>query len=310
MMEKNDKRIDLVPEEEFPAKEELSLVWHYTTAPVLPKFFEENAVMYATHISFLNDRTECSIASDTFRLYLYQQYSLGEIDTLEEVDKVASSWTRTPHAPFVACFSTLCDDLSQWRAYTVGGGYAIGFDLDLMKMELVPAKEVPTALVSFHDFRKCTYISKKREKQMKDELLLRAKTLKERPRRDSSSRLSDLEANREEALTREILRETVEAVFFKNIGFQAESEVRFAILYDSLSGAIPDTTIINGSPRVPIHLRHPIWWSIRKIVVGPTGNAVVRNQILAEYLAKEAKSMGGEAFRPISVVPSEIPFRS
>ncbi len=309
-MEKSDKRIDLFPEVEIPSKAEQSLVWHYTTAPVLPKLFEEKAVMYATHISFLNDRTECSIASDTFRLYLSQQYSLGEIDSLEEVKKAASRWTRTPHAPFVACFSTLCDDLSQWRAYAVDGGYAIGFDLDLMKKELVPAKEVSTALVSFHDFRKCTYISKEREEQMKAELRFRAEMLEKRPRRDPSSRLSDLEINQEEALTREILCETMEAVFFKNIGFQAENEVRFAILYDSLSGAIPDTTIINGSPRVPIHLRHHIWWYIRKIVVGPTGNAVARNQILAEYLAKKAKSMGGKAFRSISVVPSEIPFRS
>ncbi len=309
-MEKSNKQIGLFSEEKIPSKEEEALVWHYTTAPVLPRFFEENAVMYATHISFLNDRTECSIASDTFRLYLSQQYSLGEIDSLEEVREAASRWTRTPHAPFVACFSTLCDDLSQWRAYAVGGGYAIGFDLALMRKELVPAKEVSTALVSFQDFRKCTYISREREEQLKTDLKFRAKMLEQRPKRDCSSRLSDLEMKQEDSLTREILRETMEAVFFKNIGFQAESEIRFAILYDSLSGALPDTTIINGSPRVPIHLKNPIWRYIRKIVVGPTGNAVVQNQILAEYLAKKAKIMGGSSFPSISVVPSEIPFRS
>lgn len=309
-MEKSNQRLGLVPEEKIPSKAEGALVWHYTTAPILPKFFEKEAVMYATHISFLNDRTECSIASDTFRLYLSQQYSLGVIDSLEEVKEAASKWMRTPHAPFVACFSTLCDDLSQWRAYSVGGGYAIGFDLDLMKQELVSAKEVSTALVSFHDFRKCTYISKTREEQLKNDLKFRAEMLEKRPRRDRSSRLSDREINQEDALTREILRETMEAVFFKNIGFQAEREIRFAILYDSLSGALPDTIIINGSPRVPIHLRNPIWRYIRKIVVGPTGNAVIQNQILAEYLAKKAKNMGGASFPAISVVPSEIPFRS
>ena len=308
MIDKNTEQMGMPPKEKVSSEAEPTLIWHYTTAPVLPKLFEKDAVMYATHTSFLNDRTECSIAADTFKLYYCQQYSWGMMD-FEDIQRGSVRWRTAVHAPFVACFSTLRDDLSQWRAYASGGGYAIGFDLDLMKKELVPVKEIATALVSVQDFRKCTYISKEREVQLKKDLEFRGKMLASRPLREKQFKLSPQEIAQEEALTREILRETMEAVFYKNIGFQAENEIRFAILYDSLSGAIPDTTIINGSPRVPIHLRHPIWWYIREIVVGPTGDAE-KNRILAEYLSKGVRLECLKTNGPIFVVPSEIPFRS
>jgi hypothetical protein len=48
---------------------------------------------------------------------------------LRQLDKVISDPQLETAPIFVACFSTLGDDLSQWRAYSAGeGGYAIRFD--------------------------------------------------------------------------------------------------------------------------------------------------------------------------------------
>src|SRR5207302_7163681 len=92
----------------------------------------ESGEIWATQVSCLNDESELRYAVRLLRQALHdrraaatptpdEEYLYDRIEAELSVDTTASSeW-------FVACFSQVDDDLSQWRAYGGGeGGYAIG----------------------------------------------------------------------------------------------------------------------------------------------------------------------------------------
>jgi hypothetical protein len=92
--------------------------------------------IYSTHISCLNDTSELRYGSKLFQEALANlRQDLKEDTASRLVDGALSYFKENPDFPaqavaihFVACFSEMRDDLSQWRAYGNGeNGYAIGF---------------------------------------------------------------------------------------------------------------------------------------------------------------------------------------
>lgn len=110
-------------------------LWHYTTTPSLLSIISSERI-WATDAMYLNDSRELLEGADrlvseaaqalaaptlnpssirAFRLEL--QRALGGVSTVQIPEQ----------GPFVACFCSEGDLLSQWRGYSNGSGYAIGF---------------------------------------------------------------------------------------------------------------------------------------------------------------------------------------
>lgn len=155
-----------------PAPEQV--VWHYTSSSGLIGIIESGSI-FATQVSCLNDATEIRYAATTLRealssLLLHMDDAQPEkgftkkyVELLQDDDTAPNS---APLPYFVTCFSSLEDDLSQWRSYGGGeNGYAIGVVVkDLFgtlnslvarvnydpKTHLAIAKETAEATVRFY----------------------------------------------------------------------------------------------------------------------------------------------------------------
>jgi hypothetical protein len=108
-------------------------LYHYTSPSGLLGIIESGRLR-ATNVEYLNDQNELHHA---IRVFLDELRGMASIEThvsrkewleyaYREVDK---SKYNLVSMSFVTCFSTLADDLSQWRGYGDGeGGISIGFD--------------------------------------------------------------------------------------------------------------------------------------------------------------------------------------
>jgi hypothetical protein len=111
------------------------LVWHYTTGAGLIGIVESGS-LFATQVSCLNDATEIRYSAKKLReaLSALSAGMNGEQPEAALVKRFAellqdneAAPTSAPLPYFVSCFSSLEDDLSQWRSYGGGeNGYAIG----------------------------------------------------------------------------------------------------------------------------------------------------------------------------------------
>lgn len=153
---------------ELPAE-----LWHYTSAGGLHGILQDQR-LYATHAAYLNDSQEFlfgmgvvvqalknlaenpppeilegwnpQLAPDEIKLTI-QAVSVM-VAALFAVSGVA---LRQTAGPYVSCLSAERDQLSQWRGYGVGGGYAIRFDPKALQESLdayIPTVPVPAELPS------------------------------------------------------------------------------------------------------------------------------------------------------------------
>jgi hypothetical protein len=108
-------------------------LYHYTRGETLIQIIQSGK-LWSTQIGCLNDTAEVRYALENLRsgIRKRQQSASAESEIeplLRHFDHVLSDPQLETAPIFVACFSTLGDDLSQWRAYSGGeGGYAIRFD--------------------------------------------------------------------------------------------------------------------------------------------------------------------------------------
>jgi hypothetical protein len=108
-------------------------LWHYTSMQGM-KAILERGEMYATDARFLNDRDEL-IHAAKYSDWLIQHQPCPQ-QVIDFVRQHVADWFRVllsfknPFRNYVTCFTSLRDDLSQWRAYAGGSaGASMAFDL-------------------------------------------------------------------------------------------------------------------------------------------------------------------------------------
>jgi Protein of unknown function (DUF2971) len=110
-------------------------LWHYTTTPSLLSIINSERI-WATDAMYLNDSRE--LLEGAGRLDFEATRALAEptpnpspVRALWlEIERALGSHAKVlmpEQGPFVACFCSEGDLLSQWRGYSSGSGYAIGF---------------------------------------------------------------------------------------------------------------------------------------------------------------------------------------
>ncbi|MGA2529821.1 MAG: DUF2971 domain-containing protein [Acidimicrobiales bacterium] len=97
-----------------------------------------SGAIWATDVWFLNDTTEATYGRKAISRFLDSVASPRNGDrehatalALNELIVNEALFSRS--SSYVACFSEERDDLNQWRAYSGGGGYALGFDTEALR---------------------------------------------------------------------------------------------------------------------------------------------------------------------------------
>lgn len=266
-----------------------NLIWHYTSTAAFVEIIKDDGCLYASHSAFVNDKTDSTLAAEYLCQYLkFQNIAIWKIDDLARLCDGAVNGILRPR--YVTSFSLVEDDLSQWRAYSSDGGYAMGFDLEELKHNLNYNG------TDDYDLKPCQYVSEEYFNSIKIENCKELESFK-------SNGIFDLQNDAQMKLAGQISRRlnemAFEAMFYKNKSFEAEQEVRFGIIYNGLS-PYHDMAIVNNTPRVAIKLKRPINQLIKKVIVAPHKNSD-NNYILANLL-KNKYSL------KIDIVKSSIPY--
>ena len=132
-------------------------LYHYTDAGGLYGILQKEQ-LWATHVTYLNDSQEFLLGMDLIDAQLDKLVSpppaelqnataptpsdllaalpLAANRGLKQQFRVLSEILLKEAGPFVACLSATRDQLSQWRGYGAGGGYAIRFDTKAFQQHL------------------------------------------------------------------------------------------------------------------------------------------------------------------------------
>ncbi len=107
------------------------LLYHYTTAQPLLSIFETRQ-LWATNAVYTNDQTE--ILHSIFQLRGVIEKDLKNRQSDPAIDSMLTVVEEfyTIVEAYLVCFCADGDLLSQWRAYGQQGGYAIGFDPEVL----------------------------------------------------------------------------------------------------------------------------------------------------------------------------------
>jgi hypothetical protein len=103
-------------------------IYHYTTITGLIGIITK-LELWVSDCRFLNDGTEISYAQDIF----YAEVGRLSLNLTQEDGYVIAGSSIDRIHMLVACFCEDGDLLSQWRGYGLDQGYAIGFDVALLK---------------------------------------------------------------------------------------------------------------------------------------------------------------------------------
>ncbi|WP_084781662.1 DUF2971 domain-containing protein [Paenibacillus sp. D9] len=108
-------------------------LFHYTSVEGLQGIINSNS-LWATHYSFLNDPTEMIYGIKLLRQVLFERFlNTGNINLdriLEWYMSENFDFTQTSTDTYLISFCESGDLLSQWRGYSNGGGFSIGFEVD------------------------------------------------------------------------------------------------------------------------------------------------------------------------------------
>ena len=128
------------------------IVYHYTSASVLPVFFDKESDLYCTNSKCLNDPSEIYLGAKSFAKYLENGNVFDEdhsrLFRCNVEEALADDWFNA----WIMSFSERGDDLTQWRGYVdrSEGGFAIGFNTRKLAAAL---KELTPKLMSSVDVR-------------------------------------------------------------------------------------------------------------------------------------------------------------
>jgi hypothetical protein len=218
------------------------LLYHYTTAGGFLGIIRDRFIR-ATNFSFLNDASEVEYGLkliesviDGIRAFPDQYPKDFEPDNTASLVRQFREMVEV----YVSCFTTLCDDLSQWRAYGVAPGdrYCIGFHrsaLGQLRPPRVPDEE-PAAKPTISNPR----LLELEYKEVSQRSAVLARIQNKNDGKVKHTLTNDL---------------SVLATQFKNPAFAAEKEWRLAVSTIGTGCAIAEFVVADGRLKPFIRLR-------------------------------------------------------
>ncbi|MBO5333005.1 MAG: DUF2971 domain-containing protein [Clostridia bacterium] len=213
-----------------------SIIYHYCSVAVFQKIIETNTI-WLTHARQTND------VDEGIRYIKPLQSVVNSMSNLSDEEKSIVNSILKEHKervefPYIGCFSTKSDLLSQWRAYGDDGkGVAIGFEVgkiphyDLLKKEHGNCGDIPIIIdeIAYDEKNnEVTFI----EKIIQACLLIYRKT-----------------NNINHAISAGVQGLNLLSVFSKNVDFEEENEVRMAYFpcYFDLIANLSELPTINAN---------------------------------------------------------------
>lgn len=275
------------------------LIYHYTSASVLPIFLGKQADLYCTNSKCLNDPTELYLGAYNFAKYLGRRRLIDEKHVAllrEKIDEaISQDWFNAWVMSFTACE----DDLSQWRGYVsrTEGGYAIGFNtrrlIEVLK-KLTPPDDVRVPN-NIPLLARCWYVDQDvKEIEELYEFIIATR------KRNFKNLDASIDSNANEA------RSALAAIFalsmhIKHDAFKEEKESRIILMVTG--GDYSNMEVLGGKPRIPLgipSLGISLHSLIDKIYVSPNGN-IESLEATARWLKKKCDGK-------FEVVRSRIPY--
>lgn len=274
------------------------VVYHYTTAAGLLGICTSKKI-WATDIRYLNDSEEFQYTLDLAAAHLA---SLDDKITGEQEKLLISEWKETLEVAlrvrvYVASFSENGDQLSQWRAYGRGSGYAIGFT-PLVLMNALLQHSHPSSWL------RCVY---DRAQQLENLQYATTYLLEKfaagpipEPPDDVTYRMGF-----EIDFFGHLL---VLAGCFKHPAFEEEAEWRLIVRQETLAGAVVGRRFRQSSRTlapyldVPLGLQDSGGLRVDQVVVGPNPHMDNAVSAVSGLLEQEGITHDG-------VTPSVIPYR-
>lgn len=273
---------------------------HYTSGENLIAVIETGA-MWTTQIACLNDAKELIHAVDIFDEVVAgakvtcdnANFSL----VLTEISRRLDNVSVEQASAFVACFSQVHDDLSQWRAY---GGYSLDFDYD----------ELRQAIASQGDYLLPVIYSDQDKNDLMKDILKWTREFFELGIKEKG--ISDITQWAADFLDRWLAHLSFLAPMLKHRSFHSEHEWR---LVHHFTGA--DVPRVKFRERQTMMRRHlPLKFSdpdanghasipIKHITVGPKEHQKLTKVAVSDLLASR-----GYDLNKCPVMISDIPFRS
>jgi|SRR5579859_2995824 len=272
------------------------LLYHYTTAQPLLSIFESRQ-LWATNAVYTNDQTE--IVHSVLQLKRIIEADLKSRESNPATDSmlmVVEEFYTIVEA-YLVCFCADGDLLSQWRAYGQQGGYAIGFDPQVLNHLPLKGRALLLPVVYDHS----------QQEALVRDLVNRWRTLfTDIPPSDDNHQARRLGAF--------VFAQcfALLAIAFKNAAFSEEKEWRLVHVRQRVvdnAGSELRFRERNGliTPYVAVNAEDPMTMLLpaRRIVMGPTRYPQVAGFGLVRFLTK----LGYEE-DAVAIEPSTVPLRT
>ncbi|WP_298138237.1 DUF2971 domain-containing protein [Flavobacterium sp.] len=278
------------------------ILFHYTDLEGLKNIIE-NKSFFFSNSSFLNDKQEFVKGFDTLGIIVKDKIGSSHDNNskiiLELLYKKIKETEKSNR--FVACFSTIGDLLSQWRAYSNDGkGVCIGFDYNKLKksfygidsFSIIYDDEIQTSILNF-------LLNEYIEFYLKDKDTLCEQFLL------SNDNFLNL-------ISVEIFNQTSKFVGqFKHNAFDEEKEFRFEIRIDDDIGNGRDILYRCGRNNLFVpYIKEEIIrkedsvFPIKEIIIGPSLNSELNKISISSFLQKK-----GYNIEQIDIKESNVPYR-
>jgi hypothetical protein len=269
-------------------------LFHYTRGETLICIIK-NSELWSTQIGCLNDTAEIRYAVDGLLERIRQRRPNLQLEPLlRRLNEVLSDPQLETAPVFVACFSELNDDLSQWRAYSGGeGGYAIRFDSPKLRESGAP-NQVLLLRVEYDSQRQTAIL---------DDIVSRAERYYLEC--EGRQRAPCLEQWAEEFVTFYLSLVNILLPCLKHPAFAAEREWRLVYYYrpDDLTPLQFRQRASMMSRHLPLRLSKPL--PISGVTIGPC-----RYLLLSRTAVSDLLHTHGYTSAVPNVQLSEIPYRA
>jgi hypothetical protein len=313
--------------ENTPDPEEPVVVYHYASIGTMMTIVE-NAEVWATSISYLNDVSErdhyLQLIRDRTSFYR-QTHTLPDESIFEDLlDADNPDDLGFLTRPFVASFSQEDDSLPQWRSYCPqGNGVAVGFSVDCLKRSFLnkrpvdPNKKAMLTVKQRLSFHRVDYSDASNVQSLDDDI---TKTISESLQSADGDRIPE-EDNRYSHAPSLYFKVIMEghASFKKHPSFSAEREYRLLVdpiyweddylafrptrstLVPYLRVTIPRMRSDYVSPRKPFAFPVTRSHFIDRVVIGPTTNKNLSLDAVSSFFRKHNMN--------VDVASSKVPYR-